>query len=225
MACAVNLMRSYHPHIQERRNRLFTYAAVVLLANLASTANASVSGMPTGVSVHTNSSTSESPRPAIVVPDAAVMENFSGCVGPTAASLSEALSEFALTGTNHFLPPQSPSRSERDSRVIRELPPAPGSATVVLSGLITLAAFGAMRSARDIHLAALPGWYHTGAPDQIGHTVVFDPTYDSLQLCWAEPPPLNPQAIFPAHHRDLLSPWASNSTPRAAAPRGPPHQV
>lgn len=63
---------------------------------------------------------------------------------------------------------------------IRELPAAPGSASLFLSAVLAFGACSACRNARNIHLSHLPEWYHAGAPAQIGHTLVFDLNFREL---------------------------------------------
>lgn len=87
--------------------------------------------------------------------------------------------------TSGLLSPQSnlsdPSHSDAASETanVVQLPPPPSSSTLTLSGLLTLGAMQASRSARHSHLARflhighLPDWYDTEA-GQIGHSIPFD---------------------------------------------------
>ncbi len=63
----------------------------------------------------------------------------------------------------------SPTRNN-----IVELPPAPNSAALFLSALLSVGAYQLARNARHFSLSHLPEWYHPGAPDQIGGSFVFD---------------------------------------------------
>jgi hypothetical protein len=60
------------------------------------------------------------------------------------------------------------------TNAVRELPPAPGSLSLVFSALASLGAYQGVRSLRKLHFGAAPDWYHTGGPRQIGHVVVWD---------------------------------------------------
>jgi len=104
---------------------------------------------------------------------------------------------------------------------VLELPPAPGSAALFLSAMVSLGAWQLVRSSRDLHLGTMPEWYHTGAPAQVGHTTVFDLEFSVVALCVFDAPTPVPAAF------DWLS---RESRPRCldqhilsqADPRGPP---
>ncbi len=62
-----------------------------------------------------------------------------------------------------------------------EAPPSSGA--LFLSAMLSLGLWQVVRSSRDIHMAAMPDWYHTGGPVQIGHSTPCDLNYDNLVLC------------------------------------------
>jgi len=105
-----------------------------------------------------------------------------------------------------------------------ELPPAPGSAALFLSAMVSLGAWQLVRSSRDLHLGAMPEWYHPGGPAQIGHTTVFDLEFSAVALCVFDAP--TPAPVFSNR-------LARESRPRCfdqhvlsqADPRGPPAQA
>ncbi len=127
---------------------------------------------------------------------------------------SSAAASFSLL-TSHF-------SLDKSAPAARELPPPPGSATMVLSGLLTLGACGAVRSLRRANWSAIPDWYHEHAPEQVGHSFVLDLDVITLPVC-----PFH----APATHRPLacrggweLNPplFTSQCLLTLTAPRGPP---
>ena len=104
---------------------------------------------------------------------------------------------------------------------IRSLPPLPGSASLFLSAMLSIGGWHLLRSARHIHLAALPEWYQTAGPAQVGHAVPCDLDFSALPVCCLEQP---------AGERPYLYRVRREHTPRCdaqcfliiAAPRGPP---
>lgn len=123
--------------------------------------------------------------------------------------------------------PLAPALGAAPAGEVRELPPLPGSARMFLSAMLSLGAFHAFRSARHWHWAALPDWYHTGGPLQIGHTVAFDLDFHSLPPCLFEPldtagdgdkPP-----SFWRTHREQRPPCAAQTAVLTlTGPRAPP---
>jgi hypothetical protein len=65
---------------------------------------------------------------------------------------------------------------------VRQLPPLPGSAALYLSAVASIGGWYALRSARNLSWGALPDWYHTGGPSQIGHASPFDLNFHALPL-------------------------------------------
>lgn len=72
---------------------------------------------------------------------------------------------------------------------VHSLPPPPSSLSIALSGLATFGALRLARQAKNIHLGAIPEWYHAGAPDQVGSVVRLDLSADQslVPVCWYEP--------------------------------------
>lgn len=118
--------------------------------------------------------------------------------------------------------PASPLASA-EGQVIQQLPDLPSSAELFLSALLSIGGWQFVRSARHWHWGAIPAWYHTGCPDQIGHAVPFDFDFDSLPLCCFDQPnggnDLLLQSRLGGGQTVCL---ASRSFPLATAPRGPP---
>jgi hypothetical protein len=81
--------------------------------------------------------------------------------------------------------PVSSAGAERKSDV--QLPAVPDSAALFLCGLGSLGVLQLGRSAKKMDFGALPGWYHSGAPKQIGYTFALDlDQIDFLPLCCFE---------------------------------------
>ncbi len=116
--------------------------------------------------------------------------------------------------------------SEAAASSIHELPPAPGGATLLLSGLLSLGAIQLTRSARHVHLGVLPAWYHDACPDRIGHTVAFDFDMADMPVCFvADIAVTDVTANPPAFHkylRESRSRIESQFVLPVIAPRGPP---
>ena len=117
------------------------------------------------------------------------------------------------------VPAGSASLSEHAE--IRDLPPLPGSASLFLSAMLSIGGWHVLRSARHIHLGALPEWYHTDGPDQIGHTASFDLNFSALPLCCFEQPVGERPSLFRVR-RDQRPRCDARSFVTPAAPRGPP---
>jgi hypothetical protein len=116
-----------------------------------------------------------------------------------------------------------PAASDGENAV-RKLPALPSSASLFLSAVLTVGAWHTMRKAGQLHLANLPEWYHTGAPDQIGHTVVFDPTFslDLLPACLCDAQ-VDAEPIRPLDtSREVPSRYESRHFLAIESPRGPP---
>lgn len=105
--------------------------------------------------------------------------------------------------------------------LVLELPPAPGSAALFLSAMVSLGAWQLVRSGRDMHLGSMPEWYHTGAPAQVGHTTVFDLDYSGVVLCvFDAPTPAPVDSSWRA--RESRPQWLDEHILSQADPRGPP---
>ena len=114
-----------------------------------------------------------------------------------------------------------PNTAATPQNEIREMPALPGSAALFLSAVLSIGGWHMARSARSLHWSALPTWYHSGGPLQIGHAVPCDLDFSAAPLCCFEQPteerPVTlrevPQRVTPLEDQcDLAS----------AAPRGPP---
>ncbi|MFQ5413573.1 MAG: hypothetical protein ACE5E6_03845 [Phycisphaerae bacterium] len=113
--------------------------------------------------------------------------------------------------------------SERRSggAAVLTLPPAPSSASLFLSAMVSIGAWHLVRSARHLYASPLPSWYHDGGPGRIGQAVALD-------LDWATPA-LN---VFAAPAEGHVLPGGVDHGHRArggpqfraspASPRGPP---
>lgn len=62
---------------------------------------------------------------------------------------------------------------------LKNLPAAPSSVSLFLSALGGLGAWQLGRSTKRLHLGAVPEWYHSGGPAQIGHVSAIDPDLSS----------------------------------------------
>ncbi|MCD6304139.1 MAG: hypothetical protein J7M21_04170 [Planctomycetes bacterium] len=99
---------------------------------------------------------------------------------------------------------------------------SPGGLSLLLMAVGGLGACGLGRSARKIHLAGLPAWYHAGGARQVGHVVALGP---DLQPAAMTPPPTPQRRAGSSARRTKDLPRAfrsSQHTPSAWIPRGPP---
>lgn len=107
--------------------------------------------------------------------------------------------------------------------VVREVPPLPSSAGLFLSGMLSLGAWQFARSARHLHLAHLPEWYHAGGPDQIGHAVPLVLDLNASPPCCIEfVDVVDERALVYRLRRELPSRCRAESFLLITAPRGPP---
>ena len=110
-------------------------------------------------------------------------------------------------------------------REVIQLPPPPSGSVLCLSGLLSIAALQLARSARNIHLGALPAWYHTACPDKIAHAVPFDFDLSVQPLCAFEGVATDFDQRPTLAYRLVRGP-CPRFLPQAilliAAPRGPP---
>ncbi len=110
--------------------------------------------------------------------------------------------------------------------IVHELPPPPGSARIVLSFLLPLGAWGAIRSARHANLAVVPEWYHANAPERVNHATAFDLDCPQLTLHWVATCADTATAPVPvtafSRGRDVLRVRAQQHVLRLASPRAPP---
>ncbi len=99
-------------------------------------------------------------------------------------------------------------------------PAPPSSLTLVLSAAASLGALQGVRSIKRLPVAALPDWYHTGAPPQLGPATPFDLEWRPLSLCVFDPPVPGPVSRI-----DLPAPrprLRSEAPSPVQAPRAPP---
>jgi len=150
-----------------------------------------------------------------------------GIVGaPGAATVGDSGSAAGLAGEfeSFSLPLSiygSGSYGQSGSEQVRELPAGPDGVALLLCGLGTLGGWQLTRSARKIQVGPVPAWFHTGAPDQVGHAVLLDPAFGTLPLCWLDRPAgERPRSTrFWQERRSRCDPQFVFSV---VAPRGPP---
>jgi hypothetical protein len=92
--------------------------------------------------------------------------------------------------------------------------------SLLFSAMVSAGGWHLLRSARHLHFGALPAWYHTGCPEQIGHAVPFDFDFTALPLCCFE----EPVGERPFYHvrREQAPRCDTQYVLTLAAPRGPP---
>jgi hypothetical protein len=114
--------------------------------------------------------------------------------------------------------------SDADVGQAAPLPPAPDSAILALSGLLSLGAIQLGRNVRKLHLSALPEWYHDGAA-QVGHSTPLDLdvgfTHAALPVCVFAQPVIPIAACFGAQWSDAAR-CAPQFHPTPESPRAPP---
>jgi hypothetical protein len=118
------------------------------------------------------------------------------------------------------LTPSLSAETPQSSAHTLDLPGTPGSATLFLSAVLSVGALRVMRSARDLHVGALPEWYHAGGPTQIGHAVPFDLDFGALLPCSFEQP-VEPRPFF-SPIDDAPQLCLAQCVRTITAPRGPP---
>ena len=112
--------------------------------------------------------------------------------------------------------------SRENEPLIRDLPPAPGSAGLFLSAVLSMGAWQLVRSARDLNLGALPEWYHSGGPGRVGHAVPIDLNWTVLPVsCFEQPPAAEPSTYHPAQC-EIPSRLRAQSCLAVTGPRAPP---
>ncbi len=102
----------------------------------------------------------------------------------------------------------------------KTLPQLPGSASLFLWAIGAVGAWQFSRSAFKADLSSMPEWFHSGAPDQVGHAFCIDLTSPQTMLPVPGEPKLErlqrqPRASFTelrspcqSWHREPLSPRA-----------------
>ena len=113
---------------------------------------------------------------------------------------------------------------QADNTAIREIRPLPGSLSLFFSAMLSIGGWHLVRSARHVHLGALPEWYHTDAPAQIGHAVSFDFNYAPTALCVFESAAsgVDERPVWYDLWRELDLRRFSQTFLLFADPRGPP---
>lgn len=118
--------------------------------------------------------------------------------------------------------PRSPE-PDRESDAV-PLAPGPNGLALGLSALTSLAAVQVCRSFRKLHLGALPEWYHTGGPAQVGHATPYQLDHVPLAVCdFEQPSDLRPGVSYriPREPRSLHP----QSFLIVSCPRAPPHSA
>jgi hypothetical protein len=168
-----------------------------------------------------DSTETAAPAPALREPDIRLpKEDPPAFIGVEDSYTGEALRLHPLHDPAGLGEPAAASESEAGE--FRSLPGLPGSARLFLSAVLSLAAWQALRSTRHLHLSALPDWYHSGGPVQIGHAVPFDLDCSELPLRPLETAVVEPPAGCGLTRIEHCRPWTSQYAPVQAAPRGPP---
>jgi hypothetical protein len=109
-----------------------------------------------------------------------------------------------------------------DGSRIRQLPPEPPTLSLLLSALGSFGAWHLARSARKWHFADVPNWYHTGGPEQIGHSLALVPGLEVEPACRDTRPP-DLERHLPHFIRAEARPCCRPGLLVAAKPaRGPP---
>lgn len=141
----------------------------------------------------------------------------------TSTSLADLYGEAGTWSLDHVQPLDVPSVAPDASEPsVRSLPPGPNSATLFLCALGSLGAWQLGRSARRIDLGATPSWFHSGAPAQIGHVVVFDLDVTSLPVCHDVADQSDRSRNWHRRAGDVARVCESQSYLATIAPRGPP---
>jgi hypothetical protein len=127
----------------------------------------------------------------------------------------------ALPAPSRVAPPAF--REQSDTPVLREVPPVQNSAALALCALVTLGAYEGGRSLRRLYAAgAVPEWYHTGGPQQIGHATPFDLETPALPACVFEQPSDLQRGFSYRIPRERRSRFCPQFFLLIEAPRGPP---
>ncbi len=108
-----------------------------------------------------------------------------------------------------------------NAATVRDLPAVPGSAQLFLSAMLSVGAWHLVRSAKHLHLADLPEWYHPGGPAQVGHVVPFDLDFSALPVCCFEQP-VGQRPFLYRVQREEVPRCDTRSFLAVTAPRGPP---
>jgi hypothetical protein len=124
-----------------------------------------------------------------------------------------------------FLPSRDPERAYiGETKPVQILTDRQSSLTLCLYALLSL---GICRSApfvKKLQFSCVVDWYHSGAPFQVGHSVVISPDCLCLALvCFVQPDSAAANPMPRCHFPSVVSWWRSSQfTPAVLAPRGPP---
>lgn len=120
----------------------------------------------------------------------------------------------------NFAPPLD--RAPNPAYEIRSIPAAPDSTVLCLWALGSIGAFQIARSSRNVHLSALPEWYHADAPDRIGHVTLFNLVFGDMPAARFDRPACRLQfsSISCLNRERWLPPQRCQVPTRD--PRGPP---
>ena len=102
----------------------------------------------------------------------------------------------------------------------RDLPSGPSSLALGLGALGCLGAYQLGRSVKNIHLGALPDWYHPDAV-QIGHVTPLPLDFGALPVCVFDQPVARPAFAYRIP-REVRSRLRSYFSLLIESPRGPP---
>lgn len=104
---------------------------------------------------------------------------------------------------------------------VLQLPPAPSSVALFFSAMASIGAWQLVRCSKDLHFAAMPDWYHTGGPVQVGHTTALDLDFHNLPLCRFDEPGGERPLCYDVR-RSVVVRLKSLQFLSIADPRGPP---
>ena len=99
------------------------------------------------------------------------------------------------------------------------------SLSFCLYALLGLGLLKSVPCAKRLSLGVVPGWYHDGAPSQIGHSLAISPDcFTSTPVCcFIQPESMNEAPALQYHQRGIVSLWrASQFTATVLASRAPP---
>ena len=113
--------------------------------------------------------------------------------------------------------------TQETPQAVIDLPAPPGSAALGLWALGPMGMWQLGRSARKVHLGALPEWYHANGPAQIGHKLVFDLDFSdaALPVC-AFAGPAGPRPTVYRPRRNPYPRCGAQAILNVVGPRGPP---
>lgn len=111
-----------------------------------------------------------------------------------------------------------------NEKVVRQLPPSPGSNVLFLTGILSAGLWQGVRKAKAAQWGHLPDWYSPSAPSQIGPTVAFDPElgFQIVAECVFEIPGDAKPILGFGTPREVHLPCKSQHFLLTQVPRGPP---